>query len=60
MDKIQIELTRREVDLIVESLKAKIMKDCDAIDLLTNKKAIEVIVEETIELQTILSNLKNF
>ena len=60
MDKIQIELTRREVELICDSLKAKVLKDCDAIDMLTCKKAVDAIVEETIELQTILSNLKNF
>lgn len=58
MDKITKEFTQREIDLIVDSLRAKIEKDCEAIDMLTCKKAVDAIVEETIELQTILSNLK--
>lgn len=60
MTKITKEFTEREIDLIVDSINAKIEKDCDAIDMLTCKKAIDEIVEETIELQTILSNLKQF
>lgn len=60
MDKIKKEFTEREIELIIDSLRAKIEKDCDAIDMLTCKKAIDAIVEETIELQTILSNLKQF